>query len=57
MLDSIKQTRKFRFEEYQALLNLQCGVDQQLGQAGVNMASNRKYSEYAIELHGLELHE
>lgn len=37
------------------MLNLQCGVDQTMGQAGVNQASDRNYSMYIIDLHGLEL--
>lgn len=55
MLDLIKREQRYRFEDYQAMLNLQCGVDQTLGQAGVSQASDRRYNEYAIELHGLEL--
>ena len=55
MLDLIKRERRYRFEDYQAMLNLQCGVDQSLGQSGVSQASDRRYNEYAIELHGLEL--
>lgn len=55
LLDSIKKKKKFTFEEYQAMLNLQCGVDQTMGQAGVNQASDRNYNTYIIDLHGLEL--
>ncbi|THH09197.1 hypothetical protein EW145_g2188 [Phellinidium pouzarii] len=55
LLDSIRKTKKFRFEEYQAMLNLQCGVDQTLGQPGINPGSDRNYSMYVIDLHGLEL--
>lgn len=55
MIDSIRRERRYRFEDYQAMLNLQCGVDQTQGQAGIAQASDRRYNEYAIELHGLEL--
>ena len=37
------------------MLNLQCGVDQTKGQAGISQASDRNYNSYIIELHGLEL--
>ncbi|KAI5124169.1 hypothetical protein M0805_000977 [Coniferiporia weirii] len=55
LLESIKTSKKFRFEEYQAMLNLQCGVDQTLGEAGASQASDRNYSMYIVDLHGLEL--
>ena len=55
LLDTVKKTKKFKFEEYQAMLNLQCGVDQTSGQQGVNQAADRNYSMYVIELHGLDL--
>ncbi|KAL5535762.1 SEC8 [Sanghuangporus sanghuang] len=55
LLENIKKEKKFTFEESQAMLNLQCGVDQTTGQAGVNQASDRDYSMYVIELHGLDL--
>lgn len=55
MLDSIRREKRFRFEEYQALLKLQCGVDQTLREADSNQATDRKYSTYVIDLHGLEL--
>lgn len=55
LLEVIKRDKKFTFEEYQAMLNLQCGVDQTLGQTGVSQAADRNYSMYVIELHGLEL--
>ena len=55
LLDTVKKTKKFKFEEYQAMLNLQCGVDQTKGQAGISQASDRNYNSYIIELHGLEL--
>lgn len=37
------------------MLNLQCGVDSTLGQAGAAQATDRNYSMYMIDLHGLEL--
>ena len=55
LLENIKKQKKFTFEDYQAMLNLQCGVDQSTGQAGSSQASDRNYSMYVIELHGLDL--
>ncbi|EJD03693.1 uncharacterized protein FOMMEDRAFT_81678 [Fomitiporia mediterranea MF3/22] len=55
LLENIKREKKFTFEEYQAMLSLQCGVDQSIGQNGTNQGSDRNYSMYVIELHGLDL--
>ena len=56
LLDTVRQKQEFTFDEYKALLNLQCGVDQVLIQNGsVAQASDKKYSSYVIELHGMEL--
>lgn len=57
MLDSIRQKQLFSFDEYQTMLNLQCGVIQADGDAGVARATDRNYSMYVIDLHGLELGE
>lgn len=37
------------------MLNLQCGVDQSLGDSAASKAADRNYGMYSIELHGLEL--
>lgn len=37
------------------MLNLQCGVDQSIGEAGAAKAADHNYSRYLIDLHGLEL--
>jgi exocyst complex component 4 len=55
MLDSIRQKQSFSFEEYETMLNLQCGVDPKQGEAGRAHATDRNYSMYIIDLHGLEL--
>ena len=55
MLDSIRHEKKFSFEDYQGMLRLQCGVDQASSQASNNQATDRTYSMYVIDLHGLEL--
>ena len=55
MLDSIREKTVFSFDEYQTMLNLQCGVNQTEGDAGVVKATDRNYSMYVIDLHGLEL--
>jgi exocyst complex component 4 len=55
MLNSIREKQVFSFDEYQTMLNLQCGVNQDEGEAGVAKATDRNYSMYVIDLHGLEL--
>lgn len=55
LLDSIRQHQNFTFDEYKTMLNLQCGVDQSIGEAGVAKATDHNYSMYLIDLHGLEL--
>ncbi|KAG2154660.1 Sec8 exocyst complex component-specific domain-containing protein [Suillus clintonianus] len=55
LLDSIRQNQNFTFDEYKTILNLQCGVDQSIGEAGVAKAADRNYSTFLIDLHGLEL--
>jgi exocyst complex component 4 len=52
MLEGIRQKQVFSFDEYQTMLNLQCGVSQTEGAA---QATDRNYSMYVIDLHGLEL--
>jgi len=56
LLDNVRKERAFSFEEYKAMLNLQCGVDQSIVQSGgVAQAADKKYGSYVIELHGMEL--
>jgi exocyst complex component 4 len=55
MLEGIRQQQEFSFDEYQTMLNLQCGVGQAEGEAGVAKATDRNYTMYVIELHALEM--
>ena len=55
MLEGIRQNQLFSFDEYQIMLNLQCGVNQIDGDVDATRATDRNYSMYVIELHGLEL--
>lgn len=55
LLDSIRQHQNFTFDEYKTMLNLQCGVDQSIGEAGAAKAVDHNYSRYLVDLHGLEL--
>jgi exocyst complex component 4 len=52
MLDSIREKQLFSFDEYKTMLDIQCGVSQGQGAA---QATDRNYSMYVIDLHGLEL--
>ncbi|KAJ7107607.1 exocyst complex component sec8 [Mycena crocata] len=54
MLDGIRKKQKqwFTFDEYQTMLNLQCKVVTGDGDA---KATDRNYSMYVIDLHGLEM--
>lgn len=55
LLDAIRIKQEFSFDEYKTILDLQCGVDPTQGENGANQATDRGYSMYVIELHGLEL--
>lgn len=55
MLDGIRKKQSFSFDEYKTMLDLQCGVAQHSVGAGAPKASDRNYSMYVIDLHGLEL--
>jgi exocyst complex component 4 len=55
MLDSIKQRQIFTFDEYQTMLNLQCGYFPGDGSTSATKPPDRNYNHYVIELHGLEL--
>jgi len=53
MLDGIRQRQSFTFDEYQTMLNLQCGVEAARGSEA--KPTDRNYSMYVIDLHGLEM--
>ncbi|KAI1789788.1 Sec8 exocyst complex component-specific domain-containing protein [Ganoderma leucocontextum] len=53
LLDTVRQKQEFTFDEYKAILDLQCGV--QSSAPGGVQATDRNYNMYLIELHGLEL--
>jgi exocyst complex component 4 len=55
MLDSIRKKQLFSFDEYKTMLDLQCGVNQRQGEPDAAQATDRNYSMYVIDLHGLEL--
>jgi exocyst complex component 4 len=55
MIAEIRRRPVFSFDDYNSMLNLKCGVDQSKGEAGAQNATDRNYSMYAIDLHGLEL--
>lgn len=48
MLEGIRRKPSFTFEEYQTMLNLQCGVHQ-------GQALDRNYSMYLLDLQCLDL--
>ncbi|KAI0307673.1 Sec8 exocyst complex component-specific domain-containing protein [Multifurca ochricompacta] len=55
MLALIRKQLIFTFDQYEVMLNLQCGVDQsQAGRSGAQ-AMDKDYSMYIIDLHGLEI--
>ncbi|KAJ2919296.1 hypothetical protein MD484_g1171, partial [Candolleomyces efflorescens] len=55
MLDRIKRQRQqaFNFDEYQTMLNLQCGYFPGDGSTSATKAPDRNYNHYIIELHGM----
>jgi len=55
MIDNIRKKQLFTFDEYQTMLNLQCGVDPIKSKDGQSQAADRNYSMYVIDLHGLDL--
>ena len=60
MINNIRQQRldtEYSFEALLAMLNFQCGDDGTAGEKGAAAATNRNYSMYLIDLHGLELAE
>ena len=54
LLEAVRQKQEFTFDEYKAILDLQCGV-QPSATNGAAQAADRNYNMYLIELHGLEL--
>ena len=52
MLDGIRQRQDFTFDEYEAMLNLQCGVDSADNEI---KPKDRNYSMYVIDLRGMEM--
>jgi exocyst complex component 4 len=57
MLDGIRRNPMFSFDDYQTMLALQCGIDPTSNDPRSSQASNRNYSMYVIELHGLDIEE
>jgi exocyst complex component 4 len=55
MLASIRKQQTFTFEQYEVMLNLQCGVDQSQKDRSGTQAMDKNYSMYIIDLHGLEM--
>ena len=55
VLASIHKQRPFTFEQYEVMLNLQCGVDQSQKDRSGAQAEDKNYSTYIIDLHGLEM--
>ncbi|KAF8898925.1 exocyst complex component sec8 [Infundibulicybe gibba] len=55
MLQRIRNKQAFNFDEYQTMLNMQCGVDPTEGEMAASRATDRNYSMYVIDLHGLEM--
>lgn len=55
MLSRIRKRRTFTFDQYEVMLNLQCGVDQSRKDRSGAQANDKNYSMYIIDLHGLEM--
>lgn len=55
MLASIRKQQTFTFEQYEVMLNLQCGVDQSQKDRSGTQATDKNYSMYIIDLRGLEM--
>lgn len=54
MLNGARGNHLFNFDEYQTMLNFQCGVDPS-DAATSSKSIDRDYSSYVVELHGLEM--
>lgn len=55
MLALIRKQQTFTFDQYEVMLNLQCGVDQTRKDRSGAQEMNNNYGMYLIDLHGLEL--
>ncbi|KAH9996469.1 Sec8 exocyst complex component-specific domain-containing protein [Russula vinacea] len=55
MLALIRKQLTFTFDQYEVMLNLQCGVDQSRKDRSGAQAVDKNYSMYIIDLHGLEM--
>jgi len=55
MLALIRKQQTFTFDQYEVMLNLQCGVDQSRKDRSGSQAMDKNYGMYIIDLHGLEL--
>ena len=54
MLNTAREKHLFNFDEYQTMLNFQCGIDPS-DAATASKAIGRDYSSYVVELHELEM--
>ena len=54
MLNGAREKHLFNFDEYQTMLNFQCGVDPSDAKPA-SKAVNPDYNSYVVELHELEL--
>ncbi|KAG7099005.1 hypothetical protein E1B28_000890 [Marasmius oreades] len=57
MIEGIRQEQTFTFDEYQVMLALQCGIDPNQSDNRASQSTDRNYSMYMIDLHGLEIEE
>ncbi|KAI3622267.1 sec8 exocyst complex component specific domain-containing protein [Moniliophthora roreri] len=57
MIEEIRKEQVYTFDEYQVMLALQCGVDPKGGSNRTSQSTDRNYSMYMIDLHGLEIEE
>ncbi|KAK7059154.1 exocyst subunit [Paramarasmius palmivorus] len=55
MIQEIRKEQIYTFDDYQVMLALQCGVDPKGGDNRTSQATDRNYSMYMIDLHGLEI--
>lgn len=55
MLDGIRQRQSFTFDEYETMLNLQCGIDPSNSSTVQTTDRNYNYSMYIIALHELDM--
>lgn len=54
MFEGTRKKHFFKFDEYQTMLNFQCGLDPS-DSATADKATDPNYSSYLLELHGLEM--